>query len=693
MSQKIKEEHLSRTAYVYVRQSSKEQVVLNVESCRMQYSLQERAKAFGWHDIVVLDEDLGKSGSGVRERTGFERLLSEVCAGKVGAVFAVEASRFARNGREWHTLLELCGLVDVLIIDQESVYDPRLPDDRLILGMKGTLSEMELGLLRQRMQKAALQKAKRGELYSNIAVGYVRDEKDNLVKDPDRRIQAALTFVFNRFRELGSARQVCQWCRVEKIELPTVPQHSRGYCINWKVPTYNAVVGILTNPVYAGAYVYGRTKSRTVIENGRRRVKIVKCRKPEEWEIFLPEHHEGYITWQEYMENRQKLERNCGGQSKMTGGAARNGASLLAGLLRCGRCGHKMSVCYSGKNSQYIRYYCLRDSKQGAPTCFSLNAALIDPVVEDALLETLSPLGVEAALNAYESLTVEDADIIRQRELKLEQARYEAERMRRQYDAIEPENRLVAAELESRWNKALEQVELIEQELREAGAKHIPLTEDDRIGILALGENLSTVWNDPSSDRVLKKRIVRTVLKEIVVFSKSDDNSYRETIELLLHWQGGDHTKVTLTRKRKAKNGSVTNEEEIQIISELARQMGDRDIAALLNRAGKRTARNLSWSQKRVMILRQKNQIQAYRPGERAEREELTLDEAAAEFGTYRIRLQRLIDRNLLPARQVCFRAPWIIKKHDLEMVLRNLDSNAENNRQLELSIPSTTSR
>jgi DNA invertase Pin-like site-specific DNA recombinase len=651
---KIKVDYLSRAAYVYVRQSSKEQVAQNIESRRLQYSLRDRALGLGWREIEVIDEDLGKSGSGATERAGFERLLSDVCGGKVGAVFAVDASRFARNGREWHTLLELCALVDVLIIDQDSIYDPRQPDDRLILGMKGTLSEMELGMLRQRMQKA-----KRGELYSRIAVGYVREgESDRLVKDPNRRVQSALDSVFNKFRELGSARQVCQWYRQEGIELPVVPVHSRGYVIVWKTPNYGAIAGLLTNPVYAGAYVYGRTKSRTVIENGHKRVKAPKNNNPEQWDILLPDHYEGYISWEEYLANRRKLIQNCGGKSRMTGGAARKGAALLTGLLRCGQCGQKMSIHYQGKDNSSVRYYCMRDAKQGAPVCFSVSATLLDPAVENIVLETLSSVALQAALQAYESLRLQDADLIRQHELKLEQGRYEAERMQRQYNAIEPENRLVAAELESRWNRALEQVEVVKKELCEASTRYAPLTENDQAKILALADDLPAVWQHPCSDAALKKRIARTVLKEIVVFCRSDDNPYQERIECMLHWQGGDHTKITVRRKKRAKNGNVTNAEEIELIAQLARIMNDRDIAALLNRAGKRTARGLSWSLSRVMILRQKNQISPYRPGERDERGELTLDEAAAKFGTYRIKIMRLIARKTLPAKQVCFRAP-----------------------------------
>lgn len=664
---KIKSEHLERAAVVYVRQSSKEQVHQNTESRLLQYALRERAQALGWRCVEVIDEDLGRSGSGTAQRSGFDRLLTRVCANEVGAVFAVDASRFARNGREWHTLLELCGLVDVLIIDQDSIYNPRQADDRLILGMKGTLSEMELGVMRQRMQRAALQKAKRGELYSNVAVGYIRDDDGGLIKDPDRRVQAGLDLVFDKFRKLGSARQVCQWFRQEGVELPCVPQHSRGYGVVWRVPTYNAIAQILTNPVYSGAYVYGRSKSRTVIENGRKRTRVCYRSAPEEWDIVLKEHHAGYVSWEQYLVNRKQLAQNNGSLSGMSGGAARKGTALLTGLLRCGICGKKMSVCYGGKEGRCVRYYCLREAKEGAPTCCAMSGALIDPAVERELLQTLSPLALEAAVQACDRIGAQDAELIRQHELKLEQLRYEAERMRRQYDAIEPENRLVAAELESRWNRALEQVELAKAALTEVESSRIQITEQERLQVLSLAERLPIVWHHPSSDIALKKRIVRTVLKEVVVLHGRTDSPYREKIELLLHWQGGDHTRVVVMRKKRAKNGAVTNEEELEIIAALARHMDDRAIAALLNRGGRRTARGLPWSQSRVMILRQKNSIPPYRPGERAERGELTVDEAAAKVGTYRNKLLRLIARNQLPGKQVCVGAPWIIMQCDVD--------------------------
>ena len=665
---KIQNNHLNRPAYVYVRQSSKEQVENNIESQRLQYRLKERAKSLGWKQIEVIDEDLGKSGSGTVQRSGFERVLSDVCAGGVGAVLAIDASRFARNGREWHTLLEVCGLVDTLIIDYDSIYDVRYPNDRLLLGMKGTLSEMELGILRQRMMQAAKEKARRGELYSRLPVGYRKDNDENLVKDPDIRVQEAIELILKKFRELGSARQVVRWFRQEEIEVPIVPLHTKGYCVVWKLPLLHNILGILTNPIYAGAYTYGRTKRQTILDNGVKRTKTKYNRNPEEWEVLIHEHHEGYFKWEEYMKIQQQLSKNNSQSSKISGGATRNGAALMSGLVRCGQCGRKMSVVYhQGKKEASYRYCCIGDAKTGESGCFAVSGKLVDNAIDQVILDTVSPLATEAAIQAIERLEKDESDLVRHYELKLEHAQYEADRMHRQYNAVEPENRLVATQLETRWNQALEQVEEAKKEFNEVQSKQKPLTEKEHKQILRLADDLKTVWKHPSSSNDIKKRIIRTILKEIIIHHGQDDNPFHDTIEVVIHWEGGDHTRLALKRKRRASNGAVTNAEAIHITSELARVMNDRDIAMFLNRSGSRTARGCSWSQDRIVRLRRENNIAPFVPGEREKRGELTIDEAAKELGTYRNKILRLIKAQALPAKQVCFRAPWIIKAEDLK--------------------------
>jgi DNA invertase Pin-like site-specific DNA recombinase len=365
---KITAEHLARSAYVYIRQSTADQLVHNRESRRRQYGLADRARQLGWASVEVIDDDLGRSGGGV-SRPGFERMLAAICEGRAGAVFAIEASRLARNGRDWHTLIEFCGLVGTIIVDEDGIYDPRHPNDRLLLGMKGTMSELELSLFRQRSQEALKQKARRGALFLGIAAGYVKTGRDRIEKDPDQRVQNALQLVFSKFAEFQSARQVHVWLREEGIELPAKAHDRDGRRIVWKLPLYNTVHNILTNPVYAGAYAFGRTTSKVIIEDGRKRVRRGLRRPLAEWDVLIKDQHEGYITWEEFERNQRVIADNATGKgSAIARGVARRGELILAGLLRCGHCGRKMYVGY-GKSG---RYYCQgANVNHGTERCIS----------------------------------------------------------------------------------------------------------------------------------------------------------------------------------------------------------------------------------------------------------------------------------------------------------------------------------
>jgi DNA invertase Pin-like site-specific DNA recombinase len=343
---KITPEHLSRQAFVYVRQSTQDQLQHNHESRRRQYALADRARKLGWSDVAVVDDDLGRSGGGIA-RPGFERLLVAICEGRVGIVLAVEASRLARNGRDWHTLLEFCGLVGCLLADEDGVYDARLPNDRLLLGMKGTMSEMELSILRQRSFEALRQKAHRGELFLNVAVGYVKVLHNRIAMDPNQRVRDAISLVFCKFAEFQSMRQVHLWLRQERIRLPAVDITPEARRIVWKLPVYNTILKMLTNPVYAGAYAFGRTGSRVSVAEGRKRVLRGVRRPREEWEVLLLDRHEGYVSWAEFERNQRLIADNANAKGLMARGSVRRGDALLAGLLRCGHCGRRLHVSYS----------------------------------------------------------------------------------------------------------------------------------------------------------------------------------------------------------------------------------------------------------------------------------------------------------------------------------------------------------
>src|SRR6185437_2167717 len=445
---KITHEHLGRQAIVYIRQSTVDQVANNLESKRRQYALADRARQLGWSDVAIIDDDLGRSGGGIA-RPGFEKLLAAICEGRVGAVVSIEASRLARNGRDWHTLLEFCGLVGTLIADEDGVYDPRQPNDRLLLGMKGTMSEMELSVLRQRSLEALKQKARRGELFMTVAIGYVRVSHNRIEKDPDRRVGEAIALVFAKFTEMQSVRQVHLWLRHERMPLPAVVYGTEGRRIEWKLPVYNTVLHILTNPIYAGAYAFGRTGSRVSIEAGRKKVVRGFKKERNDWEVLIPNHHEGYLSWADYERNLSLIADNANGKNPMSRGALRRGEALLAGLLRCGHCGRKLHVAYSGKDGNTGRYHCQGGFiNHGGDRCISFGGMRIDREVGTEVIERLQPLGIEAALAAQAVRSRASEDKRQQVELALEQARYEVSHARRQYDAVDPDNRLVAAELE-----------------------------------------------------------------------------------------------------------------------------------------------------------------------------------------------------------------------------------------------------
>ena len=420
---RITPEHLGRGAFVYVRQSTPDQVLNNHESRRRQYALVDRARALGWSMVEVIDDDLGRSGSGIA-RPGFEKLLAAICEGRVGGVVSIEASRLARNGRDWHTLLEFCGLVGTVIVDEDGVYDPRHPNDRLLLGMKGTMSEMELSLFRQRSLEALKQKARRGELFLTVAVGYLKAPNDRIEKDPDRRVQEAIALVFSKFDELQTVRQVHLWMRQKRLPLPAVSYGDGGRQITWKLPVYNTLHHMLTNPVYAGAYVFGRTGSRTTIEAGRKRIVRGFRKERAAWEVLILDHHEGYIGWTDFERNQRLISDNANGKSFMSRGSVRRGQALLAGLLRCGHCGRKLHVAYSGADGDVGRYHCRGGYlNHGGDRCISFGGMRIDRAVGAEVIERLQPLGIQAALDALDERQAEDAEKRRQIELALEQAR------------------------------------------------------------------------------------------------------------------------------------------------------------------------------------------------------------------------------------------------------------------------------
>jgi excisionase family DNA binding protein len=668
---RITPEHLGRGAFVYVRQSTADQVLNNHESRRRQYALVDRARALGWNTVEVIDDDLGRSGSGIA-RPGFEKLLAAICEGRVGGVVSIEASRLARNGRDWHTLLEFCGLVGTVIIDEDGIYDPRHPNDRLLLGMKGTMSEMELSLFRQRSLEALKQKARRGELFLTVAVGYLKAPNDRIEKDPDRRVQEAIALVFGKFDELQTVRQVHLWMRQKRLPLPAVIYGDGGRQITWKLPVYNTLHHMLTNPVYAGAYVFGRTGSRTTIEAGRKRIVRGFRKERAAWEVLILDHHEGYIGWTDFERNQRLISDNANGKSFMSRGSVRRGQALLAGLLRCGHCGRKLHVAYSGADGDVGRYHCRGGYlNHGGDRCISFGGMRIDRAVGAEVIERLQPLGIQAALDALDERQTEDAEKRRQIELALEQARFEAARAQRQYDAVDPDNRLVAAGLEQRWNFRLIEVQTLEQELERLSAAPVATpTQTERTRLLALGADVEQAWTSPAALPATRKRIIRTLIDEIVV--RVEDSA----LAIVIRWNGGDHTSLRVAKNRAGQHRWTTDAEVVELVAALARLLPDQAIAAVLNRAGKTTGRGNGWTRSRVCMLRNHRNIPPHREGERAERGEATLDEAAKKLNVSEATVRRLIAERVLPAHQFCKGAPWTIRIDDLglETVMKAAD-------------------
>jgi len=682
---KITADHLARRACVYIRQSTPDQVQHNLESKRRQYALVDRAHTLGWQNIDVIDEDLGISGSGT-PRPGFERLLRALCDGQVGAVFSVEVSRLARNGRDWHTLLEFCSIVGALLIDAEAMYDPRLTNDRLLLGMKGTISEMEVASFRERAHAAILQKAQRGALIRRVPIGYVKGSDDRIEKDPDARVTSTLDLIFRKFTELGSVRQVYFWLDQQRIQLPVVRGSEEVREIVWQPARYHAVLSVLKNPVYAGAYAYGRSKTVVRLEAGQKQVRRQVQTRREDWAVLILDHHAGYIGWNVYQSNQTMIAHNDNARGNAVRGSIKHGEALLAGLLRCGHCGAKLLAQYPGPST--IRYQCSGYLLNRDHACCVMFGGLrADRFVSDQLMQSLAPFGMEAAIEAIESLQCTGDERIQQKTLALEHARYEVTRARRQYDAVDPANRLVAAELERRWNQALATEAQLEAELLTLQqGRERPLTDTQKRELLSFARDLPKLWDDPQSSPEHKKRLLRIALKEIIATCDG------ETIRLVLHWQGGDHTQVEFQKIGTGRHRYATDDDLVQIVRMLARIEPDARIASILNRNQRRTAHGQNWTAKRICSLRNNHTIPVYCEGERQARGEMSVSECAAVLVVTATTVLRMIRLKQLPATQPCVGAPWTLRSADVERCVAERNKPAPppmvDSAQMTLEIP-----
>ena len=658
----IRNEHLSRTAYVYIRQSTPYQKEHNLESQRRQYQLVEKARALGFKDVQVIDEDLGFSGGVGSERSGFKKLVAEVSLNRVGIVLGLEVSRFARNNREWYHLIDLCALFDTIIADQDGLYHPGNPNDRMVLGLKGTMSEVELNLMKSRLHQGAENKAKRGELIYRLPVGLVKTDDNKIEKDPDLRIQKSIEQVFQKFRQCHSVRQVFLWFIQEQISFPSIAYGRYGAEIIWRRPVYKSVYDVLKNPFYAGAYVYGRRESRTHVEGTEIRKSKGHALEIRDWKILIKDHNTGYISWEEYEKNQDILKENNARMAGMSRGAVLKGNGLLAGLLRCKRCGRKLSVGYGGRRSTVPRYQCRTGRiHRGEHDCISFGGERVDNAVNKAVLEVVEPLAINASLKAIEELYKGIEERQKLVELELQNAEYKAERAYRQYNKADPENRLVCRELERKWNECLEDVEAIREKLNALMVPLQPLSEEQKQGLMRLSDDLPKLWNTPSTTNEMRKRIIRTVIKEIVC----DIDEEKNLVVLDVHWEGGVHTNLQVKKNRTGERNNCTDKSIVDLVAQLARQLPDKAIAPILNRLKLKTGAGNTWTADRVKSLRDYHRFPAFNSSEGDAI--ITVVQAAEKLGICNQSIMKLITQKLIAAEQVVRYAPWSIPIQELE--------------------------
>ncbi len=657
MSTRITPDHLGRTAVVYVRQSTMSQVMGNLESQRRQYDLAGAAEQAGFVAVSVIDDDLGRSGSGSTHRPGFERLVAMVCSGDVGAVYCIEASRLARNGRDWHHLIDLCALAGALVIDPDGAYDPRLVNDRLLLGLKGTMSEYELSLLRQRGIAARDSKARRGEYRFMLPPGFCWSEAGKIEIDPDEHVAEMVRLVFAKFRELGSARQVFLWLRSADLQMPIVRRNIDVYKLIWKPPAYHSVMQILHNPLYAGAYAFGRRTQQTRIVDGRAR-KVGGLDKPQEqWNVLLRDNHAGYISWQDYEDNQRLLLENAHMKKNCARKSARGGRALLTGLMRCGRCGRMMRVFYGQAKGNAHRYQCRGDDAHvGAGLCIGIGGLRIDRAVASQILEAVSDRAVEAALFAADQVDRSRQEVTAAVERELEAARYEASLAARRYELVDPAKRHVARELEARWNGALERVSQVEHRLADMRAASTDKPKIDRTLLFQLARDLPTAWNAPSTDTGTKQRLIHILVQEIVC---DLDDATNEAV-LLIHWTGGRHTEVRVPRVKTGRYPGDIAPSAVDALRKLAGHWPDRELAVSLNRMRCKTSDGETWTTVRVREMRERLGLSEYDPSQAGD-QMVSLAKAAEHLGICVGSAKSLAIKGILPATQAMKGAQWLV--------------------------------
>jgi len=671
---KLTAEHQAKRAYVYLRQSSPSQVAHHAESTELQYQLVERARQLGWpqDQITVIDDDLGVTGRFADLRAGFQQLMAAVSLGRVGLVMSLDASRLARNNRDWYQLLDLCSLFGTLIADGEQLYDPRIYHDRLLLGLAGLMSEAELHQLQQRLQAGERHKAERGEVRLALPVGLVRLPSGEVQLNPDEEVHARLRLVFQQFQELGTAKAVMRYLQQAGLPLPTRPLRGASpHEVLWQPARASAILAILQNPAYAGAYVYGRRhhdpSRRKPGRPGSGTVRVPL----DQWPVCLQDRYPAYISWAEFLANRERLRANQSRYAADQHGVARKGAALLQGIVLCGQCGAHLYLRYSGPHGNFPVYVCRANQQEyGGPRCQEVRALGLDAEVERLVLAALAPDQLAMALAALDQLEEEDRQLERQWQLRLERARYDAERARRQYNAVEPENRLVARTLERQWEAKLRAVEQLEYEAQMWQQQHhLMVTPADRQAIVALGTDLPTIWHAACTTNAERKQLLQLVIKEVIV----DQGRARGQVWFQINWQTGATSEHWVKRGVRTYAEYTDLEHVQQRVRELnAAQKLDEEIAATLNAEGYCTARRRPFTSNLVWRLRKAwglpsallNNGTAPNPPRWGDGT-YSVEGAAAAIGVFSGTIYRWLRRGVLMGRQLAKGTPWQIPLTD----------------------------
>ena len=661
-SRKVTSTHLQRCAYVYVRQSTSAQVEYNRESTDRQYKLVDRAMGLGWskQQVTVIDEDLAQSGSSTIHRSGFTTMTAEVALGQVGLILSIEVSRVARNNADWYRLLDLCSVTDTLIGDEDGLYHPGFFNDRLLLGLKGTMAEAELHVIRARLDGGIRNKAARGELRRGLPVGFIWGEQDGeVLMHPDQAVTGAIRTVFEKFTQMGSVRQVWLWFQSNQLRFPLQTNTLPG--IRWVAASYHAIHSVLTNPVYAGVYAYGKTKQESFVDESGQVKKRVKRLPQKQWAVLIQDHHKGFIDWGTYEMIQARIAKNTRPVAHQATGAVREGAALLQGLATCGKCGRRLRVYYQGKHSTPGYYCAASQAMEGrAHYCMRVGGVKIDEAVTNAFLEAITPAAMDAALLAEKNMETDYDAALEQSRLQVERLRYEADRAQRRYRAVEPENRLVARTLETQWELSLSNLKDAEREL-EHHQKQRPgrLTPDQFNSLRNLGKDLNGVWQAPTTTDRDRKELLHILLQEVNISLKRKESK----AHLILRWKTGSICEHEVNLPYKKVPPLRTDQDTIELVRRLAVHYPDAIIAGILNRQGRKTARGDRFTANKVGNLRRYWKIPRFDASAvPTDGKLVTIKKTAEILGLAASTVHRWLADGFIAGEQITPGAPWQIR-------------------------------